>query len=256
METNTNVGPRWLLMLIGVLLSVFLLLSGIDKGLAIKNSSKPSAQNTFPVTGEGKVSAVPDLATITLGILSQGATARIVQDDSAKKINDITAFVKKEGIDEKDIQTSQNSVYPTQDYRDGKQTITGYQGNYTITIKVHGADQIKDKLGSIIAGVTDNGANQINGVSLSVDNPDSLRQQAQEIAIENAKQKAQALAAKAGLKLGRIVSISDSGSGGYPVPYAADSAYGLGAAEKSFAPSIQPGSQDITANMTIVFELK
>jgi uncharacterized protein YggE len=154
------------------------------------------------------------------------------------------------------VQTTQNSLYPNQDYRDGKATITGYQANYTITIKVRGVDEIKNKLGSIISGVTDNGANQINGVALSIDKPDQLKQEAQEKAIENAKQKAKALADAAGLKLGRVVSISDNGSSGYPVPYAADLAYGAGGAEKSYAPSIEPWSQDVTANMTVVFELK
>ncbi len=257
METSTNLGPRWLVMTIGLLLAIFLLLTGIDKIQQIKNNYKPNAQNTFPVTGEGKVSAVPDLATINLGVLASATSAKDAQAEAAKKINNITEFVKKQGIDEKDVQTVQSSLYPNQDYRDGKSTITGYQASYTLAIKVHGTDVIKQKLGIILEGVTDNGANQINSQQLTIENPDALKQQAQEIAIDNAKKKAEALAQRAGLKLGRIISINDSGSGGYPLPYAVDSAAGYGGgAEKSFAPNIQPGSQDVTANMTIVFELK
>jgi uncharacterized protein len=259
METNNHSFgmPQWLVILIGVLLAVFLLLAAVSQAMGIsRNTSKPP-EKTLPISAEGKVTATPDLATITVGILSQGATAREVQDASARQIKQIIEFAKKQGITDTDIQTAQNGLYPNQDYRDGKAIITGYQANYTITLKVRGVDRIKNDMGNIISGVTDNGANQINGVYFSIDKPDELQQQAQQLAIENAKKKAKALADTSGLKLGRIISISDNGGGGgYPISYAVDSV-GRGGAEKlSIAPSIEPGLQDIVANMSVVFELK
>jgi uncharacterized protein YggE len=259
METKTNSFgmPQWLAVVIGALLAVFLLLAAVQQVIGISRNSSKQPEKTLPISAEGKVTATPDLATINVGVLSQGATAREVQDASAKQINAITEFAKKQGIDEKDIQTAQNGLYPNQDYRDGKATITGYQANYTSTLKVRGVDRIKNDMGAIISGVTDNGANQINGVYFSIDKPDELQQQAQQLAIENAKKKAKALADSSGLKLGKIISINDNGGGGgYPVPYASD-AVGRGGAEKSsVAPSVEPGSQDVIANMSVVFELK
>ncbi len=253
-----NLIPRWLAWSVGLMLLVVMGLVALDKSYALKQTlDNTNPKNTLSVTAEGKVKAVPDLATVDLGVITNAATAAEAQDQSSKKINAIIDFVKKQGIDANDITTSQFNIYPQQDYQNGRSSITGYTANQSINIKVREVDKSTEKLSTILGGVTAAGANQINNVSLSFDDPDNFRQQAREMAISKAKEKAQALADTAGLRLGRVVNVSEAGDYGYPVPYAAGMGIGgSGGDAKAVAPEIQPGNQDIVANMTVVFEVR
>ncbi len=251
--------PKWLVQGLGGLLIAFVALLVVQKGTELKNSMadrKPA--NTISVTGVGKVEAVPDLGTVTIGVLSQGSTAVLVKDQNNEKVNKVIEFIKAQGVSDKDISTSQFSFYPIQDYNNGTSRITGYQGNQSVTVKVRGVDKSQDQLNKILDGAVNNGANEINGISLTVEKPEDLQSQAKKLAIDDAKKKAQELADQAGLKLGKIVSLSEN-SGGYPIPmyYGTDSVMNMaGGAAKSVAPDIQTGSQEIVATMSIVFELK
>ena len=256
---ENQVLPKWLVGGLGGLLIAFVALLVIQKAHDIQTTfanAKPA--NTISVSGMGKVQATPDLATVTIGVLSQGTTAVDVKNQNNDKVNKITAFVKAQGIADKDISTSQFSFYPQQDYNGGTPKITGYQGNQSVTVKVHGVDKDQTVLGNILDGAVNNGANEIDGVNLTVEDPSALQEQAQEAAITDAKQKAQKLAQAAGLNLGKVVSVSES-SGGYPgpIPYAMDSAMGIGGGvAKSVAPNVQVGSQEIDETMSVTFEVK
>ncbi len=257
-----NTLPKWLVPTLGALLSIFVLLLVVDKAYSLNQIfQNKNPKNTISIPAEGKVTATPDLATITLGVLTQGATPQAVQDESTKKINRIIEAVKNDGVPKEDIVTSQFNISPRHEYNDGRDSIVGYQADQTIIVKVRGVDKSTDRLSKVLIDATDNGGNQIYGVSLSFDNPDNLRQEARKQAIEKAKEKAQELAQVAGLRLGRVISISESG-GGYPgpIPYAAE-AFGRGgsadvALDKAVAPTIEPGSQDVIENITLTFEVK
>lgn len=270
MENNPNSNcehhgfcvPAWLTRGLGGLLIAFVALLIVQKGFDLNQNIKNSkTANTISITADGKVTVVPDMATVSLGVVSQGTTAVEVKNQNNDKVNKITDFIKKQGIDQKDITTTQFNFYPTYDYSGGTSRITGYQGSQTVTIKVHGVDKSQDTLNKILDGVVNNGANQIDGVYFTVEKPDDLKQQARKEAIANAKAKAQELAKEAGLTLGKVVNLSESSSGYYPgpIPYAMD-AYaggkGGGGAESSIAPSVSVGSQEITQTMTVTFELK
>ena len=256
---NNNYLPKWLVAGLGILLMLFVLLLIIQKAYDLHTTfanAKPA--NTISVSGDGKVTATPDLATVSIGVLSQGSSAVDVKNQNNGKVNKVIAYIKAQGIDAKDITTSEFNFNPTQDYSNGTPTITGYQGNQSITVKVHGVDKDQTVLDTIVDGAVNNGANEIDGVNLSVENPDALQQQAQQLAIANAKQKAQALAQAAGLTLGKVVSVSESGAGlPGPLPYALNSsmAMGIGGA-KTVAPNIQTGNQEIDETMSVTFEVK
>lgn len=252
--------PKWLVSGLGGLLIAFVALLVVGKARELSDVyANKNPKNVMTVSAEGKVSATPDLATVTLGVVSQGNNAADVQDQNSKKINKIIDFVKAQGITKDDISTSQFNIYPRYDYTAGKNEINGYEARQTISIKVRGVDKSTDKLGKVLDGATNNGANEVSGVSLSFEDPDNLRQEARQQAIAKAKVKAQELAKTAGITLGKVVSVSESGSVGYPVPMYADAA-GMGGGgmslEKSVSPNIEPGSQDITAQMSVVFEVK
>jgi uncharacterized protein YggE len=228
-------------------------------------NAKPA--NTISVSGQGKVTATPDLATVDIGVTTQGSTAADVSSKNNATANKVIAFIKSQGVAAADISTSGVNLYPQTSEPSyppmlpggsaSQVTITGYNANQTVTVKVHGVDKSQTQLDNILDGAVSNGANEINDVNLSVENPDALQQQAQEQAIANAKTKAQALAKAAGLALGKVVSVSESGSPVYPgpIPYALNSAM-TGGTAASVAPNIQTGSQEIDETMTVVFEVK
>lgn len=252
--------PKWLVPTLGILLAIFVALLIIDHGYNIVQMfQNKNPKNTITISGEGKVSATPDLATISVGVINQAATPQAVQDATNKSINKIVDAVTADGVSKADITTSQFNLYPQHDYTNGKDTINGYQSNQTLTIKVHGVDKSTDLLTKVLADATSNGSNQIEGVSLTFDKPDDLREQARELAITSAKQKAQDLAKAAGITLGRVVNVSESGVGA-PIPYPMNTAYGMGgggtAIAPSVAPTVQTGSQDIIEDMSVTFEVK
>lgn len=251
--------PKWLVTGLGGLLIAFVALLVIQQSYNVKTlvkNQKPT--NTISVSAEGKIKAVPDLATVSIGVMSQGATAAAVKDSNNGKINKIIDFIKAQGIPAEDITTSQFSFYPQQDWQNGKGTIIGYQSDQTVSVKVKGVDKTQDVLEKVLDGAVNNGANQIQGVSFSFEKPEDVQQEARKQAIDNAKTKAQGLAQEAGLTLGKVVSISETNSAmGSPVMYnAVASGLGGGGMDKSIAPNVEPGSQDITESMTVVFEVK
>lgn len=243
----------------GVLIIVLVALMIVEKGNSLSSTwSGKNPKNTISISAEGKVKAVPDKADINVGVISQDASAEKAQKDNSEKVNKIIDFVKQEGVPAEDISTSQYNIYPNYDYSNGKNTITGYQVNQTVSIILKDASgKNKEALGKILAGVTANGANQINGVSLGFEDADNIRQEARQKAIEKAKEKAADLAKTAGIKLGRVVNISESGYA-TPMPYAASAIGGdaLMANEKAVSPNVEPGTQDITATMSVTFEVK
>jgi uncharacterized protein YggE len=256
-----NTFPKWLVSGLGALLIAFVALLIIQQGYNLKTlvkNQKPA--NTISVSAEGKIKAVPDLATVNIGVMTQGNTAAEVKDGNNTKINKIIEFVKAQGISAEDIKTSQFSFYPQQNWQNGKGTIIGYQGDQTITVKVKGVDKSQTVLEKILDGSVNSGANQIQGVNFGYENPENVQQEARKLAIDNAKTKAQGLAKEAGLTLGKVVSIAETGSYMPGIMSYADSAYGMGgggvAMQKSLAPNVEPGSQEITESMTVVFEVK
>jgi uncharacterized protein YggE len=254
--------PKWLVYGLGALLMVFVALLVIGKVDDLSKTLRDrQPAHTISVPAQGKVTATPDLATITVGVQSTAPTAQAVQDQTDQKVNKIIDAVKQLGVPKEDIVTSQYNVFPQHDYQNGTDTITGYQANKTITIKIKHFDQSQDQLSKVISAATDNGSNQIDGVAMSFDNPDALREQARKIAIENAKAQAKDLADASGVKLGRVVSFQESSDNvPYPVPFAdsgmAKSVAPMAAGQPATAPVIEPGSQDIVENMTVIFEIK
>jgi uncharacterized protein YggE len=246
-----------LLHVIGALVAVFLVLAVVDKAAMIEKNFGGKPDNTMSMSAEGSVSAKPDMATVNLGVMTNAKTAKAAQDENNRNINKITEAVKKLGIEDKDITTSNFSVYPNYVYINNRNEIDGYQANQTLTVKVHGIDVSTETLNKVLDEAVAAGSNQLQGVTFGFNDADNLRQQARTEALNKAKQKAQELADQAGLRLGKIVSISES-SGGYsvpPMPYYDSKAYGIGGAENQ-ASSVQTGSQDITAVMTVIFEIK
>ena len=205
----------------------------------------------FTVTGEGKVSVKPDIATVNVGVQATGTTTKEVQDNLNKNINAVSAAVKKLGVDEKDIKTSNYNMYPDYDYTGPRQRIVGYQASSNLTIKVRDIE----KANSVVDAATAAGANTVGGITFDVDDKTKAENEARKIAVADAKAKAQLAATTAGFSLGKIINYQESTGGNRIVPmYAkADVAVGLGAGAPT---ELNTGSTDITLTVTLSYEVK
>lgn len=213
------------------------------------NSVSTQKSTTFDVSGEGKVTIKPDIASVSVGIQSSGSSVKAVQDQINSSINKISEAVKGLGIDSKDIQTTNYNINPEYDFSAG-QRIKGYTASTNLYIKVR---QI-DKVNQVIDAATSNGANQVYGINFEVDDKSTAQNEARQKAVADARKKAEDAAKIAGFRLGRIVNYSENlGGFGGPVPLmratAADSAV-------SNPPTqVEPGSTDITVNVTLSFDI-
>ncbi len=207
-------------------------------------------QRTISISGEGKVTVIPDIAFVTLGLSVEKAKVADAQTENTKTMNSLIEKLKGLDIEKKDIQTSSYNIYPNYDYNYGKQTLRSYTVYQEVQVKLRKTDKVDDVLK--LAG--DLNLNQIGGLSFNIDEPEQYRQEARVKAMENAKQKADDLAKVMGVKLGKVVSFSE-GDSYMPQPYyssfkGAEMGGGIAA-----APAVEAGSQDIVITATVVYEL-
>lgn len=247
--------------LFAVLLAILLVYSIVFLAFAIKNESlksgaigkAPAERKTISFDGIGKVVGSPDIASVDMGMTTQSKGVGSALKENNQKINDLIVKVKGLGIPAIDIQTTQFNVYPNYDYSNSKQTIVGYTASQNVTVKIRNLDLVSNVLDA--AGAI--GANQVSGLSFTIDNPEKLQADARKKAIVDAMNKAAVLEKQLGVKLTRIVNFSESNGGNSPVPYYSMDKVGMGgAAAPSVAPSIQTGSQDIVSNVTLTFEIQ
>jgi len=205
--------------------------------------------DTFTVSGEGKVTMIPDIAVVNVGVTAQGASVSLVQQQLNKKMNAVIESVKRIGIDSKDIQTTNYNISPTYDYTNSSQRVTGYQANANLTMKVRKIDNAN----AVIDVATGNGANEVGGVSFDVDDKTKAENQAREQAVADAKSKAQTAAKAAGFHLGRVINYSEGG-GAAPRPIMMEKA--LSDSASSGSPTqIEPGSSELTVIVSLSYEI-
>ncbi len=239
--------PRWIIKALGILLIILLAVLIINQFNAMSGP-----RQTMSITAQGKVNGTPDIATVRIGVVTEGATAIDVKNKNNQKTNQLIDFIKKQDIDKQDIQTSEYYSSPKYNYVNGQSNMVGYSATQTITVKFHDIDKSQLQLEKTLDGAINNGANQIQGINFSFSNSDALKNEARKQAIEKAKQKAKDLARDAGLHLGRIINvveITDASNQPYPV------AMSYARAKTSTPPDIQPGVQEVIENITLIFEI-
>jgi uncharacterized protein len=208
-------------------------------------------KSTFDVGADGKVTVIPDTGEINVGIQANKPTVEAAQKEANEKINKITGEIKKLGIEEKYIKTADYNVYPEYDYRAG-QKIIGYNVNITLRVKVKDFD----KINQVIDAAASLGANQIGNLSFTIDDEkiEELKMEARKQAIEVAKKKAGQIAEAGGLRLGRIVNISESATDYQNRLYAAPKGLGGDSTVSEPATQIQPGESEITVSVVLSYE--
>jgi uncharacterized protein YggE len=207
-----------------------------------------STVSTITVNGVGNVSMTPDTASVTLGVNIFAKTLKEAQAQATDQMNAVIAELKAEGIDEKDIQTSNYSVNVNQNY-DNNGTpgeVIGYTVNNQVTVTIRDLP----KLGSILDKVVEKGANSIWGINFYVNDQTDAAKQARTLAVQDAQAHAEEIAAAAGGKIGKIISINETYSPS-PSPVAFESQMAGG---KGGSVPVQTGSTLVTATVTITYE--
>jgi len=208
-----------------------------------------TASRELSVVGEGKVDVVPDTAVVEVGVtINNAETARDAQGQLDKSNTQIINALKKIGIAKADIKTTNISVYPNYSYDGSVSNIIGYNGNATLSIRIRNIEMAP----KVVDRATQAGANEVRGPNFTIDEPDRYREEARNLAIENAKEQAEKLAASLGIKLGKISNIVESTTNQGPIYYdMATKSEGMGGGG---APVYEPGNQTITSVVTLYFE--
>ena len=210
--------------------------------------ARPINGTRIDISATGSVSRVPDLAIISAGVVTKSATASGAIADNASRMERVRVALKRAGIAERDIQTSSINLNPDYRYQDNQPPVlTGYQASNNVSVKFR---DIRNS-GAILDALVAQGANQINGPSLTIDKPEAAYDEARTKALAAGKARAEVYARALGMRVIRLLSVSESGGYRPPVPTAM-----MAQAERSAdaKTSIDPGSQDLEVTLAMTFE--
>jgi len=257
------------LLIAGALLSVVLLAACDSDSSASPEQSAPAtssgahapaaatlASNSEPqgisVSGEGRASAAPDMAVLGLGVSAKAATVKAANSRVQEAMGDLLDSLEDNGVEEKDIQTSQFSIYPEYDYRNGEQILTGYRVSHMVQVKVPDID----KAGEVIDDAVEAGGDllQVQSISFTIDDTTALRSEARQQAVTDAQAKADELATLAGVSLGKPTYITESISTPYPQPYFDRG--GVYAMEETPVTEISAGELEVVVSVHITYAIE
>ncbi len=272
---------------VAVILIAVLLYGQFGPGLplSVVNTNR---QDFFSATGEGKVTVTPNAVDVTLGITTQAPTVTEAQRQANEVINRVTAELKKLGIAEEDIKTTNYNLHP--DYENlkdggplplppvptvtiepsaqgapGRSTTTEIMpvpprptpskySSFTADISLQVKVRDLNKVNQVVDAATAAGVNQVNSINFTVSDLEKYQKEARDKAIADAKKKASELASATGLRLGRIVNVYESPIF-YPGPYAAK-AEGYGGAPFDGSTQLQPGTTEVVMSVTLNYETR
>lgn len=213
----------------------------------------PVVARSISVTGQGEASGPPDRAQISAGVQTLATTVAQASQENQAIVEAIMQALAEQGIDDKDIQTANYSIFPEQQHdpqQDNQIRITGYRVSNVVNVIV---DDI-DKVGEVLAAVTNGGANSIHGVNFMVEDSAALEQSARAAAMADARASAEELAKLAGVVLGEVLTISMSSGGGYAMPMM-EARGGYMTADMAAVPGISPGQLSVNAQVFVTFAI-
>lgn len=214
-------------------------------------------QRSFTVVGEADLEVPTDIAAFTVSVVTEGGNnVAEIQKQNVEKMNNINAFLKEQGVEKKDLKTSQYSLTPRYSYPNCKDrqvcpppSISGYTLTQTLAVKVRDLE----KIGNILSGITEKGANTVSGINFTVDDDNDARQKARTEAIGNAQKKAKDIAKAGNFRVGSLISVFEEEDTEIQSEFSA----GFGGSEEiKAAPVIEPGTQSGKVRMNLTYEIK
>ena len=211
----------------------------------------PAQGATLDVVAQGRTTRTPDLAVIRAGVVTSAATAAQSLRDNSDRMARVLAALRRAGVAARDIQTAQVSLQPQYRYAENQPpVVTGYQATNNVAVRFRDVA----RSGAILDALVAQGANQIDGPTLTLDQPDAALDEARADAIRRARQRADLYARASGMQVARIVSIAEGAEQTGPRP---PMPYAMARAKAADAPTeIAPGEQEVTATVTVRFLLR
>ena len=211
----------------------------------------PIAGTRLDITASGEVTRVPDVAVISAGVVTRQQTASAAIQENSSRMERVLAALKRAGVAERDVQTSSLSLSPEYRYQENQPPqLVGYTASNQVSIRFR---DIRNS-GKILDALVAEGANQINGPSLTIDKPEAALDEARQQAIANGRARAELYARTLGKRVARVVSVSEGG-GSYPVPPPMPvmmEARMAGQADTK----VVPGEQKLQVSVSMVFDLQ
>ncbi|MFH1947095.1 MAG: SIMPL domain-containing protein [Candidatus Magasanikbacteria bacterium] len=257
--TSCNAGKKIMATLLGILVVYAIVLVGtmIRNNLVEYNyiGLSDRMERSIIVDADGKVTATPDIAVTTMGMISEGATVAEAQENNTLTMNKLIAKLKDMGIAEADLQTLNYNIYPQYNYTEEEgRILDGYEVHQSLNVKIRDLENANNVLA--LAGEV--GANSVSGLDFTIDDSEVYKMQAREKALEKVMQKTKFLSKSLGVQVVKVVSYNEYESGANGMPYYKDmmmeSAYGLGGG--ATAPDVQSGSMDVVMNVSVTFEIR
>ena len=209
------------------------------------------AGTRLDINATGEVVRVPDLATISAGVVSRSPTASGAMRDAANRMARVRDALKRAGIADRDIQTSNISLSPNYTYaKDQPPRISGYSASNQVTVRFRDLAST----GSILDALVAEGANQISGPNLSIDKPEGALDEARAKAVAIARARAELYARSLGMRVVRVVSVSESG--GYAPPPPMPPMVMMAERSQAADTRIDPGEQKLQVSVSMTFELQ
>lgn len=205
---------------------------------------------TLSVNGNGVVTLEPDIAMIQIGVQTENKNAQEAVAENNQQTQQLFDALAAAGIAENDIKTSNFSIYPRQEWdQDGKPVGVTYMVNNTVSMTIRDLTQV----GSVLDAAVQAGANNIHGIQFDVENREAAQQQAMTAAVENARERAEVLAAAAGVELADVLSIQTYLGGGTPIPYEKTLVMAEGAGGSV---PVATGELQITVDVSVIYEIR
>lgn len=215
-------------------------------GLAVAEEHLPA--RVVRVIGTGEVKVVPDRAVIEVGVEKQAISAKTAKQLADATARKLLASVRENGVEEKDVQTAAFSLRPEYDYRSGR--LSGFAAQQTLTITVRDLAKLDSLLESLIQA----GGNRINSIEYETNDLRKYRDQARDMAVKAAREKAESLASSLGQGIGKAFSIEEVPESTYQSSALANTAFEVNLAPRK-SPSTAPGQNTISASVVVSFEL-
>lgn len=227
-----------------------LLLAGCFSPDTTVYTGETAVENGITVSGTGEASAPPDMAILELGIEVASTSVADARERAARAANSLIQATKANGVQDRDIQTRSVSVSPQYDYsRPGTPTIIGYLVQNTLVVRVRDLDRLATIVDAALDAAGD--AARLQGLQFTFSDPEELQKTARQRAIEDARTRAEAYAAAAGVRLGTVVAITETTSGG-PVPLGIPAGGRIGADSTP----IETGESTVTVTVTVRYQIE
>ena len=235
-----------------VLCALLLGAAAFPSGAAAQQSTITQAitGTRLDITATGEVTRVPDIAVISAGVVTRSPTAGGAIQQAAARMARVRAALKSAGVQDRDIQTSNINLNPEYRYENNQPPqLVGYSASNQLSIRFRDIASA----GRILDALVAEGANQINGPTLTIDKPESALDEARAKAVAIARARAELYARSFGLRIVRVVWVSEGG-GSYPVPPPVPMM--MEARAKAADTSIEAGEQKLQVTLAVTYELQ